>query len=161
MLFTRRGLERAGFQGWRPFSDIHSSRDCPTSGGVYVVVRTGTDQCTVMATSCGGWFKQQDPTVSPDALAANWVTNAECLYIGKANNLHRRLKQFASFGAGKPIGHWGGRLIWQLADHPRLLVAWKETPDRDPLAVEAELIRTFREAYGKPPFANEPHKLGR
>jgi hypothetical protein len=42
----------------------------------------------------------------------------------------------------------------------RLLVAWKETPGRIPVEVEAELIDQFRRAYGKPPFANDPHRLG-
>ena len=66
----------------------------------------------------------------------------------------------AGFGAGKTVGHWGGRLIWQLADADQLIVAWKETPGRVPRQVEAELIRLFRQQYGKPPFANDPHRLG-
>jgi hypothetical protein len=39
-------------------------------------------------------------------------------------------------------------------------VAWKETPGRVPIEVEAELIEQFRLTYGKPPFANDPHRLG-
>jgi hypothetical protein len=69
-------------------------------------------------------------------------------------------RQFAAFGAGKPIGHWGGRLIWQLADSDKLLVAWKETPGEVPRNVETDLITEFRNHYGKPPFANDPHLLG-
>jgi len=110
---------------------------------------------------CGGWFKGKNPTVTQDSLIANWVDDAEVVYIGKADQLMRRLRQFADFGAGKPVGHWGGRLIWQLANIDRLLVAWKETPDRNPIEVEADLISEFRQAYGKPPFANDPHRLGR
>ena len=110
--------------------------------------------------SCGGWFKGNDPTVRQDALIANWVDDAEVIYIGKADQLKRRLTQFADFGAGKPIGHWGGRLIWQLANVEALRVAWKETPGRVPVEVEAELIAQFKLAHGKPPFANNPHRLG-
>lgn len=80
--------------------------------------------------------------------------------LGKANQLERRLKQFADFGAGKPVGHWGGRLIWQLPDSRRLLVAWRETPERVPREVEGELINEFRRVYGKSPFANDPHRSG-
>ena len=64
--------------------------------------------------SCGGWFKGKEPTVANAALVANWVENAEVVYIGKADQLKRRQTQFADFGIGKPVGHWGGRLIWQL-----------------------------------------------
>lgn len=52
-------------------------------------------------------------------------------------------------------------MIWQLPNVADLLVAWKATPDRGPRDVEVELIRSFRSAYGKPPFANDPQLWGR
>ncbi|UZW55103.1 hypothetical protein NUH86_16780 [Sphingobium sp. JS3065] len=160
MLYTRIGLERAGFAGWVPFEKLRYGSACPLTGGVYVVCRDPDALPSYTPASVGGWFKGKDPAVSLDALAANWVDLAEVVYIGKANNLRRRLKQYADFGAGQPVGHWGGRLIWQLADYSTLLVAWKETPDRVPEQVEAEMIADFRHCYGKPPFANDPHRLG-
>ncbi|MEZ5709917.1 MAG: hypothetical protein R3E02_11080 [Blastomonas sp.] len=42
----------------------------------------------------------------------------------------------------------------------QLIVGWKETPGRIPVEVEAELIASFRQIHGKPPFANDPHRLG-
>jgi hypothetical protein len=131
---------------------------------VYIVLRERLDLPEFLQINPGGRFKGQDPTVSPEALNANWVTGASVLYIGKAKieRLRTRLREFADFGAGRPIGHWGGRLIWQLSDSGELLAAWKETPvGVDPKLVEAELIARFRSAYGKPPFANNPHLLGR
>ena len=119
----------------------------------------GTGPVTFLPKNPAGRFKGKDPTVSLKALLANWAVRAEVLYIGKADELGRRLMQFAGFGAGKTVGHWGGRLIWQLADADQLIVAWKETPGRVPRQVEAELIRLFRQQYGKPPFANDPHRL--
>jgi hypothetical protein len=157
--FTRNGLKAIGFVGWVPFLAIRASA-CPSSGGVYVITYNGGNPVRYPERSCGGWFKGKDPTVAGEALAANWVNGAEVVYIGKADQLKRRLTQFADFGAGKAIGHWGGRLIWQLPSIDQLLVAWKETPGRVPIEVEAELIASFREAYGKPPFANDPHRLG-
>ncbi|GAA4003984.1 hypothetical protein [Sphingomonas humi] len=157
MQFTRSSLRAAGFVGWVPFNAIRTS-DCPSSGGVYVVTYSG--KADFDEQSCGGWFKERDPTVSREALIANWVEGAEIVYIGKADQLKRRLTQYADFGAGKPVGHWGGRLIWQLSNVDALSVAWMETPARVPVDVEAELIAAFRQAHGKPPFANDPHRLG-
>ncbi|MGB3797598.1 MAG: GIY-YIG nuclease family protein [Alteraurantiacibacter sp.] len=108
----------------------------------------------------GGRFKGKNPTGSLDALTANWQDH-EIVYVGKADQLRRRIRQFADFGAGKPIGHWGGRLIWQLAEPDQQRIAWEETPDRVPLEVEADMIAMFRREYGKPPFANNPHLFGR
>lgn len=159
MEFTRPWLAKAGFTGWLPFEAIRASA-CPTSGGVYVVISDRDGPVAFTERSCGGWFKGKDPTVTQDALAANWVDGAEVIYIGKADQLRRRLTQYADFGAGKPVGHWGGRLIWQLPSPDRLIVGWKETPGRIPVEVEAELIASFRQIYGKPPFANDPHRFG-
>jgi hypothetical protein len=93
-------------------------------------------------------------------LESNWIHGAEVVYIGKADNLRRRLRQFAQFGAGKPIGHWGGRLIWQLARSTEFLVAWRETPGELPKKVETTMLAEFRAGYRQPPFANDPHLLG-
>ena len=158
--FSRSQLETDGFVGWVTFDYLSAADPCPTSGGVYVVSRADQTAPCFLDRSCGGWFKGNDPTVPHDHLVANWVEAAEVVYIGKASNLRRRLREFAKFGAGQKIGHWGGRLIWQLEESFGLLVAWKETPRLDPAVVEANLIAEFRAAYGQPPFANDPHRLG-
>lgn len=159
--FTRTQLTADGFTGWVTFDRLTRTDPCPVVGGVYVVVRADETQPSFLTQSCGGWFKDRDPTVGLEDLQANWILDAEIVYIGKANNIRRRLREFAKFGAGHKIGHWGGRLIWQLEESSRLLVAWKPTPDIDPLGYEARMIAEFRAAYGKPPFANDPHRLGR
>ena len=159
MEFTRFSLERTGFVGWVPFTAIRASA-CPSTGGVYVIKHDAAEPVIFAERSCGGWFKGRDPSVSRDALIANWVPGAEIVYIGKADRLKRRLTQYADFGAGRPVGHWGGRLIWQLPNVNALRVAWMETPGQVPIDAETELIAAFRQAYGKPPFANDPHRLG-
>lgn len=160
MRFDRASLEADGFIGWLTFPEARASGAIPTKGGVYVVTYSARAPAAFLPQNPGGWFKGKDPTVPASALEANWH-NAEVVYIGKADQLRRRIRQFADFGAGKPVGHWGGRLIWQLAEPDQLRIAWKETPDRVPVEVETEMLTAFRREYGKPPFANDPHLLGR
>ena len=158
--FSRPALASDGFLGWIGFDDLREANPCPTSSGAYVVTRTSRSAPCFLDQSCGGWFKDRNPTVPKEHLLANWVEDAEVIYIGKANNLRRRVREYARFGAGHKTGHWGGRLIWQLGDSSKLLVAWKETPLREPATVEAEMLNQFHRAYGAPPFANDPHRLG-
>jgi len=164
--WTRSSLTEQGFTGWVSWSE------CPTAlkvipreaGGVYVVVRHDVGAPTYLQRSPGGHFKGVDPTVPVEHLTANWVDEASVVYIGKANHsrLRERLEEYAKFGHGKPIGHRGGRLIWQLTDGQDLLVAWRVLPlDTTPLKEETRLITEFRASYGKPPFANDPNRLGR
>lgn len=160
--FSEDALRANGFKGWLKFAEARANLACPKAGGVYVVSFFGDDPPAFEAASCGGWFKGRNPTVPFVSLRENWVPEARIVYIGKADVLARRIREFADFGAGKAIGHWGGRLIWQLPRPAETLrIAWKETPDEVPVAVEGELIAQFRAAYGKPPFANAPHMLGR
>ena len=160
--WTRARLEAGGFGGWVTFEALTGPlAEVPQTGGVYVVVQAAGAQPDFLDSNPGGRFKRRDPTVDAGALEMNWVDGAEVVYIGKADNLRRRLRQFAQFGAGKPIGHWGGRLIWQLALSTELLVAWRETPGEVPKEVETRMLAEFRADYGKPPFANDPHLLGR
>lgn len=154
------GLEAAGFVGWVTFRAPIELGEAPQTGGVYVVIQAAGAEPDFLASNPGGRFKGRDPTIDVSALEANWVDGAEVVYIGKADNLRRRLRQFAQFGAGKPVGHWGGRLVWQLPRSSELLVAWRETPDEIPKEVETTMLTEFRAVNGQPPFANDPHLLG-
>lgn len=160
MSFSVTSLSADGFTGWLSFAEARACVAIPATGGVYAVSYVSRDPVAFLAASPGGRFKGNDPTVAPEVLAANWLDH-EIVYIGQSGNLKRRIRQFADFGAGKPIGHWGGRLIWQLAEPDKLRIAWKVTPDRVPVEVETEMLAAFRREYGKPPFANDPHRLGR
>ena len=77
------------------------------------------------------------------------------IYMGLGSVLRRRLRQFARFGAGHPVGHWGGRYIWQIEGAMDLIVAWRNTPNTQPRAEELTLLARFREIHnGRAPFAN-------
>ena len=164
--WTRPHLEADGFVGWVPWSSWRSALTAiaASAGGVYVVYRSAAAPPTFLPRSPAGTFRG-DPTVSAVALAANWVDDAAVVYIGKADHgqLRRRLQTYARFGQGTNARHWGGRLIWQLADSSQLLVAWRVMPtDQSPAAEEKRLLTAFRQTHdGHPPFANDPDLLGR
>jgi hypothetical protein len=66
-------------------------------------------------------------------------TARQPLYVGRARSLRRRITALARFGSGQPVGHWGGRYLWQLADHEDLAIAWRTSDE--PVALEASLER--------------------
>ena len=149
------------FQGYKTVADLRNNTHLiPAQAGVYIVFYK-REHPEFLETGTGGHFKGKNPNVSVDELKANWVTGTDIVYIGKAGGptssatLRKRLDQLFKFGNGQPVGHWGGRLLWQLKDSAQLVVAWLPTPqDIDPEAVEAELKNEFRLKYGARPFAN-------
>ncbi len=156
------GIDPAGFCDPVSVGDLQASRcrQVPREPGVYLILRPATTTPHFLARSDAGRFKDRDPTVSLAVLEENWVPGASIVYIGKAGGrrgLYQRLKQYMDFGAGEPVGHRGGRYIWQLSDHKELLVCWRAVLDRPARDVERELIADFYGVYGSRPFANLVH----
>jgi len=152
-VLDRRDLEDRGFEGFVRIRALQ--RGCPTVPtlpGIYVVIRLSSEDPAFLETSVGGHFKGQDPTVSTERLREKLVPGAHILYIGRGGNLRKRLDLLARFSRGEAVGHWGGRFLWQLADHDDLLVAWLNTTDQE--SQEAELIEEFAAAYDALPLAN-------
>jgi hypothetical protein len=155
--FTREALEREGFSSFLTFEQLRERlAEVPPHAGVYIVLRTSGDPVEFLDANPGGRFKGRDPTVEADVLRRKWIERSEVVYIGKGDNLQRRLKQYADFGSGNPIGHWGGRYIWQLADSASLQVAWMLGGSAETAAMmEARLLRRFKEEHdGRLPYAN-------
>ncbi|ORB83935.1 hypothetical protein B1987_09155 [Mycobacterium kansasii] len=157
---TAEPIDLSGFAGWVPFAALPNA-EVPAGPGVYVVVRATDNPPTFLEVSPAGHFKGKDPTVPVAELAALWVPGTRIVYIGKASRgdggrrgLRKRLDEFRRFGAGEPVGHSGGRRIWQLADHATLLVGWRVTDDAHAPRIESAMIAQFRAHYGAHPFAN-------
>jgi hypothetical protein len=82
--FDRPDLAATGFVGWRMWDELRSSnlREVPSVPAVYVVFRPTTGAPTFLDTNPGRRFKEKDPTVPIEALAANWGAES-------AGRLHR------------------------------------------------------------------------
>lgn len=158
----RLALRQKGFTGFVTIRDLtaHALADVPDVPGVYAVLRERPVGPVFLAESCGGHFKGKNPTVSISKLEKKWVSTSTIVYVGKAGEfdgtwgLQTRLGQYMRFGSGAPIGHWGGRYIWQLEDSAALTVCWYPTPGLDPEGVEGELLVEFEKLHGALPFAN-------
>lgn len=163
--FTHKALVRDGYDGWVVFPELRPGGGAVIDGepGTYVVYHMTDAPPVFLDANPAGPFKGRDPTVPAEHLKANWVGGAHVLYIGKANSLKVRVCAMAAYGAGKRVGHEGGRLVWQLADAADLLFAWRPLRKRfaTALADEVDMIEQFCSAYGKPPFANAPDRLGK
>lgn len=160
MAMNEPALRANGFIGFETFAKLDLD-DVPRVPGIYAVLKPAGHQQAFLEQSTGGWFKQKNPSIHEDALAARWVDDADVLYIGKAGagaagtrGLRKRIQEFADFGRGKPVGHWGGRLIWQLAGSQSLVIAWKSLPGSEVNEAEARYHAEFHQLYGRLPFAN-------
>lgn len=158
--FVRAGLLAQGFVGFERFKRIDLTL-VPSLPGVYVVLREKESRPVFLDRSPAGWFKGQNPTVPVAELEAAWPDGAHCVYIGKAGSgaphgrgLRQRITEFRQYGDGRPVGHQGGRRIWQLADADEYILSWLPTPGRDPEVLEAQLLSAFVAHYGKRPIGN-------
>jgi len=154
-------IKEAGFSGFEKMSDLFiNSSSVPKVKGVYLILNPNFKKAEYLQIGTGGYFKGRNPNIMIDELKENWVDKSLVVYIGKAGSqtgkatLHSRLKQYFGFGQGKNIGHWGGRLIWQLKNSNELIVCWKSLQDGDPRLVENKIIKDFISKFSKRPFAN-------
>lgn len=160
MPINRQTLKEDGFTGFRPLAAADVNR-IPQRTGIFALLRPAGYEPGFLPKSTAGVFKKKEPSVAESALSAEWVDDADVVYIGKAGagskgnrGLRRQIQEFIDFGKGKPPGHWDGRLIWQLADPGSLLIAWKELPAEAVTGAEAGYHARFREDHGRLPFAN-------
>ena len=153
-------LRAAGFDGFSPVGDLSGSRcaEVPVARGVFLVVREPALPPRIMPSSAAGLYRGKRPSEKVEMLTEKWVPGAIVLYVGLAagtgvrGQLQQRIKRSIRFGGGANIAAAGGRYIWQLADHRKLLFAW--LPSEEPEALEARWLAAFMQRYGVTPFAN-------
>ena len=156
-------MKEFGFIGFETIDTLmmYECSQVPKQKGIYFVLNQGPSN--FLQNSVGGHFKGKNPTVSINELKKNWIEGTLVVYVGKAGGsnsqatLYSRLKQYIRFGEGEPVGHWGGRLIWQLENHRKLTVCYKTLPNSEPREEEKKLILEFESIHGKIPFANLVH----
>ena len=149
----------AGYEGFVNLRSLLSELDkVPDKSGVYVVVRRDQSPPRFVSRSPAGRFKGRDPSRPVESLLANWVSGADIIYVGKAGpsakrTLRRRIRELLHFGSGKPVGHSGGRALWQLEGVWDAQIAWKVTSG-DPREIERRTLAEFKRQYGRFPYAN-------
>jgi hypothetical protein len=150
-----------GFVGFYRIQNLQGNANLiPKIRGIYFVISDHSIEPEFLSIGTGGHFKGRNPNVEIIRLRENWVQDTKVLYIGKAGGgessatLQSRVRQYLGFGNGKPVGHWGGRFIWQIKNSDDLIFCWKPLPEEDPRAVEKILIQDFYSHYGKLPYAN-------
>lgn len=160
MIKSIKALKEYGFSGFKSVNELWSDNSViPNQMGIYVIVNPSVGG-QFLQNGVGGFFKGKNPNIGINELQQNWVNDAVIVYIGKAGGstssatLRKRINQYLAFGKGKAVGHYGGRLIWQLQNHSELLVAWKVLENEEPEQIERQLINHFSDHYGKIPFAN-------
>ena len=154
-------IKKAGFTGFKKMSELFADNSLiPRTKGVYFVLNLDNKPIEFLTVGTGGRFKGKNPNISIGELKANWVDKTIVVYIGKAGKdgssatLQSRLRQYFGFGKGGNVGHYGGRLIWQLKNSMDLVVCWKALPTEDPRTLEVSFIQQFVSKFSHRPFAN-------
>ncbi|QHQ33902.1 hypothetical protein [Algicella marina] len=158
-LATIEDLESLGFVGG---VSVRTLRDrsgvVPREPGVYCVAAPSDLEPRWLQIGTGGFFKGKDPNVGLLELERNWVRTSLLLYFGRASagkanqrGLKKRTNELVRFGMGEAVGHWGGRLLWQIEQSDTLLLFWKTS--EEPEVEKARLIEAFLGAHGSKPFA--------
>jgi hypothetical protein len=155
-------LKSLGFEGFKSVQELNDNvTSIPAKAGVYIVLNLSKTIPEFLPIGTGGYFKNKNPNKGLDYLISKWIDNTHVVYIGKAggtdngSTLRSRLKLYLEFGTGKPVGHYGGRLIWQIKNSSELIVCWKVVnAGDDPRQIEKQLIKDFEKQFERKPYAN-------
>jgi hypothetical protein len=132
-------LVTSEFEGYLTVAALRQDhRVIPSVPGVYIARAPDGFTPTFLETTRGGHFQKKDPTMPVGVLKRLWVDGAPILYIGQAGGgksaatLRERIRALLRFGAGEPVGHRGGRALWQVDGAEKFIVSWRVLSDEDP-----------------------------
>ncbi len=80
---NRKSLKEDGFTGFRPLQDLETNR-IPQRQGIFAVLRPPEFEPRFLPKSTAGVFRKKNPSLSQAELAAEWVPDADVLFLGKA-----------------------------------------------------------------------------
>ena len=149
-------LKQNNFEGFISVEKLwEDSSMIPNTQGVYLVLNQNKENIKFLETGVGGFYQGHNPNVPIDTLTNEFVPNSSVVYIGKANDLRNRIRQYLSFGQGNNAPHRGGKYIWQLENHRQLIFCWKTIENENPKLIESQLISKYKQQFThKRPFAN-------
>lgn len=159
-VFAQESLRERGFEGFAPFQDLLLSK-VPAGPGIYTVLRSAGQGHEALDSSIGGHFNGKNPTADPRTLHLRLNLPTALLYVGKVDSgsrgvrgLRARITELARFGNGEPVGHWGGRYLWQLSNSPALRIGWLPVDGTTAREAESGYFEEFLALHGQLPFAN-------
>jgi|GEM_PF-2502710 len=169
--FTENLLNRFGMKDYVTLSEYRKDSSLPRIkipdiSGVYIVVYPHElSEDMFINPGSGGYFKGENPNVEIGELFSNWVAGADVLYIGRTGGttvngfvseatLRKRIKQLLQYGNGRPVGHRGGRYLWQHKNSSDFRIYWYTCVDENPVTLEQNIRKEFLDEYNQRPFAN-------
>ncbi len=152
-------MHMKSFEEYKEELDEHGRINSITMGcGIYKIYMPQNFQIVITSeTDAIKEYKGKTLLYSVQKLEDKWeiIRSADrggILYIGKADNLRKRITEFIKYGYGERVPHRGGRAIWQLKNNKKLLIEIE--PCEKPREKERQFLIEYYEKYNSYPYAN-------
>jgi hypothetical protein len=102
---------------------------------------------------------QHAATVDPKILQSKWnricqQMSTDINYIGRGDNLKKRIRYLIRFGIGVARNHHGGEWMWQISNIAASKLMIQTCPPGKQIAFENALLEKFYNVHGDFPLAN-------
>ena len=136
--------------------------DLPSEPGIYVVYFKVIRRLHFVDQSDTAIYAEP---ADPMLLKRKWQriyqkTMTDIIYIGKGNNIRRRLRELVRFGAGLADNHKGGQWMWQIKEILTARVLIQACNPEKQAGFENYLLNRFKREHGEYPLANSSGPRG-